>query len=112
MLQRTIRAAGIAVMCLAGAAVTEGAAAAAASAAQVPCRVGGPHGLIAAVKAANRAGRGTLNLAGRCTYILRAPDNEIDGGNGLPVLTGRITINGRAGTTIARSRASSTPDFR
>jgi hypothetical protein len=79
---------------------------------QVPCSVGGSDGLIAAIKAANRAGAGTLELAKGCTYTLTAPDNGTDGGDGLPVLTGQITINGSTGTTIARSSAFGTPEFR
>ena len=97
--------------CLLLAAVATGAASTSRTV-QVPCSVGGPHGLIAAIKAANRAGGGVLNLAGRCRYMLRSRNNTTDGGNGLPVLTGHITINGRRGTTIARSSARSTPEFR
>lgn len=79
---------------------------------QVPCSVGGSDGLIAAINAADKAGAGTLELAKGCTYTLTTPDNPTDGGNGLPVLTGEITINGSGGTTIARSSAPGTPDFR
>ncbi len=79
---------------------------------QVPCSVGGRHGLISAIRAANRAGGGVLNLAGRCRYTLRTRNNTSHGGNGLPVLTGRITINGRRGTILARSTAAGTPEFR
>ncbi len=107
--------AAVITMSLLGGLLLAGAAAGAASTArtvQVPCSVGGRHGLVAAITAANRAGGGVLNLAGRCRYTLRTRNNRTDGGNGLPVLTGRITINGRLGTTIGRSTASSTPEFR
>jgi hypothetical protein len=87
-------------------------AAGAPSAAQVPCSVGGPSGLIAAINAAKQAGGGTLDLAAGCTYKLTVADNDTDGGNGLPVLTGRITIVGGRGTTIARGAASDIPEFR
>jgi hypothetical protein len=93
-------------------AVTAATAAGASAATQVPCSVGGPSGLIAAIKAANQAGEGRLELAAGCTYRLTVPDNPTDGGNGLPVLTGRIAINGGEGTTIARSMSSDTLDFR
>lgn len=82
----------------------------------VPCRVGGPGGLIAAIKAANRKGSGVLQLAKRCTYTLTRADNKTRGsdgfleGNGLPVLRGRITLVGQAGTTLARARNA--PNFR
>src|SRR5215472_3483632 len=91
-------------------AVTGSIAGGASAATRVPCSVSGPNGLIAAIEAANKAGEGTLALAKGCTYTLTTADNDTDGGNGLPVLTGRITITGKR-TTIARSDASDTPDF-
>ena len=38
-------------------------------------------------------------------------DNSVDGSNGLPSVTGEITINGN-GATIERSSDGGTPDFR
>ena len=72
----------------------------------VPCSGPGEGaaGLVAAVKAANAAGGGTISLAPRCTYTLTAADNNRFGGNGLPVITTPITIAG-AHATIARHSA-------
>jgi hypothetical protein len=53
--------------------------------------VTGPNGLIAAINAANTAGRGTIVLAPRCAYFLTAPDTTSPD-NGLPLITGDITL--------------------
>src|SRR5438552_2369718 len=78
--------------------------AAAGTGVSVPCSGpgGGAAGLIAAINAANAAGGGTVNLAAGCTYQLTAADNTsaMLGGNGLPVITSPVTLNG-SGTTIA-----------
>ena len=67
--------------------------------------------LISAITAANTS-NGTVTLTAGCTYTLTAIDNTTDnGGVGLPVITGNVTIQG-AGATIARSTASGTPVFR
>jgi hypothetical protein len=75
--------------------------------ASVPCSGsgGGAAGLVAAIKTANSSGGGTIKLARRCTYKIATADNVnpipmIGGANGLPVITTKITINGRD-TTIA-----------
>jgi len=78
---------------------------ASAAAATVACGGpgGGAAGLIAAIAHANStAGADTIELAGGCTYVLRAEDNP---GNGLPVITGTITVHGH-GATITRSSES------
>ncbi|TDC24917.1 hypothetical protein E1265_08490 [Streptomyces sp. 8K308] len=62
--------------------------------------------LVNAIDAANTAGSGDLLLAPGCTYTLTAADSDEDG---LPVITGDITLVG-ASTTITRS--STAPDFR
>jgi chitodextrinase len=68
--------------------------------------------LIAAVAAANAAsGGGTVTLQNGCLYTLTAADNSTDGGTGLPVITGVVTVQGN-GATIARSSAAGTPHFR
>ena len=75
----------------------------------VSCSSGGA-GLVAAITAANVAG-GTINLAAGCTYALTAPNNTpspMIGGNGLPVVTSQITINGLR-STIAGNPASANP---
>ncbi|HET6878238.1 MAG TPA: choice-of-anchor Q domain-containing protein [Jatrophihabitans sp.] len=69
-------------------------------------------GLVAAIAAANTgAGGGQVNLQSGCVYTLAAADNSAEGGNGLPVITGNLTIEGN-GATIERSGDSSTPHFR
>ena len=72
---------------------------------------GDTSGLVAAVAGANgSAGPTTITLAKNCTYVLNAP--AVPGGNdGLPVIVTTLTINGN-GSTIARSAAPSTPNFR
>ena len=76
----------------------------ASAAVSVPCSgpAGGTARLIAAISAANATGGATINLAGGCTYQLTAANNTSPtlGGNGLPVITSLITLNG-SGTTIA-----------
>jgi hypothetical protein len=69
--------------------------------ANVPCAAG-TAGLISAIDTANSNGGGTINLAAGCTYQLTGAENgnPVTGDNGLPVVSSRITINGR-GTMIA-----------
>lgn len=67
--------------------------------------------LISAITTANST-NGTITLTSGCTYTLTAINNTTDGGGvGLPVIKGRVTIQG-SGATIARSTASGTPVFR
>lgn len=61
-----------------------------------------------AIKQANLAGGGELELAEKCTYTLNAADND---NNGLPVITSRIIIEGQK-TTIRRNTGVGTPEFR
>lgn len=63
-----------------------------------------PEGLIAALNFANERGStgAVICLAPDSIYTLTDVDNATDGNNGLPAITGRITIEGR-GATIARS---------
>lgn len=75
--------------------------------AQTPCTAAD---LISAISAANSA-NGTVTLTSGCTYTLTDSNNATDGGVGLPVITGNVTILG-GGATIARSSASGTPAFR
>jgi hypothetical protein len=68
--------------------------------------------LIAAITTANKAsGGGTVTLPSGCTVILTAANNTTDGGTGLPVITGKVTITGN-GATIKRSTATGTAAFR
>jgi|SRR6266851_3277232 len=84
-------------------------AAQASSGATVPCSGpgGGPAGLIAAISTANASGGAMINLAAGCTYALTAANNTnpMSGGNGLPVITSRIILNGFR-TTIAGNDTS------
>ncbi len=82
---------------------------------------GDVDGLIAAIRAANQTGTAdslrrpsasaVINLATKGSYTLTVPENSFAGGNGLPVITGTVVISGN-GSTIARSSAPGTPDFR
>ncbi len=71
------------------------------SATPVPCDT---NQLIAAILRADRE-VGSLDLARDCTYVLTANQD----GNGLPTITGRVTLTGHL-TTIAR--AANAADFR
>jgi ribosome biogenesis protein Tsr3 len=50
-------------------------------------------------------------LSTGCVYTLASANNTTEGGTGLPVITGNVTVQG-AGATIARSTASGVPAFR
>jgi Ricin-type beta-trefoil lectin domain len=82
---------------------------AAAPAAVVPCSVAG---LISAVQAANTTqGGSSVTLTSSCVYPLTVPNNTTDGGTGLPVVAGHVSIQGN-GATITRSAAAGTAAFR
>src|ERR1019366_7632527 len=68
--------------------------------------------LISAIATANGTpGGSTLVLATGCVYTLASANNTTEGGTGLPVITGNVTIQG-AGATITRSTATGVPAFR
>lgn len=72
----------------------------------VPCDA---DALADAIKQANGAGGGALDLTAGCTYTLVSPQpGTIDG---LPPVTAPIRINGH-GATITRSASAGTPAFR
>ena len=72
----------------------------------------GTSWLDSAIATANAApGGGTVTLTAGCVYQLTAPDNATDGGTGLPVITGSVTVAG-GGATIERSSASGIAAFR
>ena len=76
--------------------------------AATPCTA---SALVTAITLANMT-NGTVTLTSGCTYTLMAINNTTDnGGVGLPVITGKVTIQG-SGATIARSTVSGTPVFR
>jgi hypothetical protein len=76
------------------------AAAAAPGPIAVPCS---SSALITAINQANRAGSATLQLAQGCNYELTRTVAEDDG---LPPVTGKITIIGGPGTQISRSQSA------
>lgn len=85
--------------------VWQGQAGAANAAVKVPCATGS---LISAIDTANGAGTPqTLNLAAGCTYGLTAvAATGSRGPNGLPIITGNITLVGSANTTIQRQTST------
>ncbi|HEX6856876.1 MAG TPA: hypothetical protein VF204_16415 [Streptosporangiaceae bacterium] len=65
----------------------------------VPCSA---TALVAAIQHANSVGTATLLLAPGCNYVLTA---AVSADDGLPPVTGNLTISGSGGTTISRSSA-------
>ncbi len=79
------------------------------NAATVSCSA---SGLISAISTANATpGGGSVTLTTGCLYTLTNANNATDGGTGLPVITGKVTVQGN-GATIARSTATGVPAFR
>jgi hypothetical protein len=66
------------------------------------------QGLVWAIEQANQSGQ-EIHLAANGSYVLTAVDNTTDAPNGLPSITGTVTIKGN-GATIARQ--DSAPTFR
>src|SRR5262249_37153009 len=78
-------------------------------AAQFFCSSGNVTCLIAAINQANKhPGADTINLAPG-TYTLTSADNDQ---NGLPIITGKITINGEDAATTIIERDLGAPGFR
>src|SRR5262249_23468093 len=76
------------------------------------CDTGDVQCLIAAINEANTNGEhNTIHLQAG-TYLLTNVDNDTDGPNGLPSITGDITIRGAGADTTTIERASSAPAFR
>ena len=68
--------------------------------------------LISAITTANGTpGGSTLVLPTGCVYTLESANNTTEGGTGLPVITGNVTIQG-SGATITRSSATGVTAFR
>jgi hypothetical protein len=67
---------------------------------RVPCSTGD---LVAAITTANSSSSATVILSRNCTYTITAPAVGIDG---LPAITGRITLEGGQKTVIKRSVAA------
>jgi len=66
----------------------------------VPCS---SSALVAAIQHANTAGSATLLLSPGCNYVLTT---AVSADDGLPTVTGNLTITGSQGTTISRSSAT------
>jgi hypothetical protein len=71
-------------------------------------------GLIAAINTANANGEENMINLAPGTYSLTSVDNRPSffGGNGLPVITGTMTINGESAETTTIERNSAAPRFR
>jgi hypothetical protein len=63
----------------------------------VPCSA---NALSAAINAANTQDAAVLALRGNCTYSITTPATVA---NGLPLITGNVTLSGSSGTVIQRS---------
>ena len=68
----------------------------------VPCSV---SALVTAINTANSGGPSTLLLAGNCTYSITTPATASDG---LPLITGHVSLVGGGNTVIRRSPAALT----
>ncbi len=69
----------------------------------VPCSV---SALVTAINTANSGGPSALVLAGNCTYGILTPATAADG---LPLITGHVSLVGGPSTVIRRSPAALTP---
>ena len=107
---RQLRGYLVLTLAIAAGALSLGAARSApASVLPVACDAGA---LVAAIHGANANGAATtLVLVADCTYALSAVDNHTKGPNGLPAITGAMTIVGNQ-AVIERSSDPATPPFR
>jgi hypothetical protein len=80
-------------------------------AAEFTCASGNVACLIDAINQANANGEANTITLEAGTYTLTAVDNTTDGFNGLPSVTGVVTIQGAADTTILE-RDTNAPGFR
>ncbi|MFF4351548.1 hypothetical protein [Streptomyces sp. NPDC001530] len=81
----------------------------------VPCSSNRVALLRAAINSANAAGQGSIALASNCTYSLTDVDpseSQPSSPDGLPEITGDVTLSAAPGATIERSMATGTPNFR
>lgn len=100
-----VRKSGImAMIALAGVALTAAPAAQAITDAKaaLPCRT---QALVAAINTANSNGSGTFILSGDCTYDITTPTTATDG---LPAITGTISLLSEGLTVISRDPAAPT----
>jgi len=76
------------------------------------CAVGDVACLIDAINQANANGEANTITLEVGTYTLTAVDNTTDGPNGLPSVTGVVTIQGAGADTTIIERAAGAPGFR
>lgn len=87
-------------------------AAGSAQAAVFRCAAGDVACLVDAINQSNANGqRNTLRLEAG-TYALTAIDNNTDGPNGLPSITGHVVIRGKGADATSIARPSSAPEMR
>jgi len=81
-------------------------------AADFACASGDVACLIDAINQANANGEANTITLEAGTYTLTAVDNDTDGLNGLPSVTGTVTIKGAGDDTTSLERDASAPAFR
>jgi hypothetical protein len=81
-------------------------------AADFVCASGAVACLIDAINQANANGEANTITLEAGTYTLTAVDNNTDGPNGLPSVTGVVTIRGAGADTTVIAREASAPSFR
>jgi hypothetical protein len=77
-----------------------------------PCRAGDVQCLIDAITTANANGEANTITLEAGTYTLTTVDNTTNGPNGLPSVTGSVTIKGAGADATSLVREASAPDFR
>ena len=81
-------------------------------AAEFSCAAGDVACLIEAIKTANANGEKNRITLGAGTFTLTTVDNNTHGPNGLPSITGGLTITGAGADTTRLERAAGAPPFR
>lgn len=81
-------------------------------AAEFACASGDVACLIKAIREANANGEANTITLGAGAYPLTTVDNHTDGSNGLPSITGLLTLRGAGADAIIIERAAGTPAFR
>jgi len=81
-------------------------------AADFACASGDVACLIDAINQANANGEASTITLEAGTYTLTAGDNDTEGLNGLPSITGILTLRGAGPDTTILERAASAPEFR
>jgi hypothetical protein len=76
------------------------------------CAAGDVNCLIVSIQIANGNGQDNTIFLEAATYTLTAVNNNTEGPNGLPSITGRMTIRGPSGSGSTIQRDSTAPEFR